>query len=137
MRRLGRKVTKVALKPTVGFTLSYKPPNSGLESSDYELQLLAEEVEAFIQETVPAAESISKYGGKLFTLTPQINESQFCGVFIYTNHVQLSFSKGAFLSDPDRLLSGSGKLRRHLNMKTLEQLDMDAVAALLTEAVTL
>jgi len=84
------------------------------------LVVLAEELEAFIQNTVPGCHTVSKYGGTLFTLKPAEKEGQFCGVFIYKQHVQISFSKGAKISDPDKILSGSGKLRRHINFKSIE-----------------
>ncbi len=103
----------------------------------FELELLAAEVEAFIQESVAGAQPVQKYGGTLFTVTPDINESQFCGVFIYKKHVQISFSKGAFLHDSRGVLNGSGKLRRHLNFTSMEQLDIDTLAELLTEAAAL
>jgi hypothetical protein len=86
---------------------------------------------------VPSAQPVLKYGGKLFTVTPEINESQFCGVFIYKHHVQISFSRGALLHDRRGILSGNGKRRRHLNFTSLELLDLDYVAELLEEAVEL
>jgi len=82
------------------------------------LMSLAEELEALIQVTVPECTSVSKYGGRLFTLNPEEKEGQFCGVFIYKAHVQISFSKGAQIKDENKILSGSGKLRRHINFRT-------------------
>ncbi|MGL5009058.1 MAG: DUF1801 domain-containing protein [Paracoccaceae bacterium] len=50
-----------------------------------------------------------KYGGILFA-----GRQGFCGVFVYSAHVTLEFGEGAALPDPDSLLLGKGKGRRHL-----------------------
>jgi len=98
---------------------------------------LANELETFIQNTVPDATTVSKYGGTLFTLKPDEKEGQFCGVFLYQKHVQLSFSKGAELTDPHQLLQGSGKLRRHINFTRLEETKFPELKKLLTQATQL
>lgn len=95
---------------------------------------LANELEAFIQETIPESSSLSKYGGTLFTLKPDEKEGQFCGVFLYSEHVQISFSKGALLSDPQKLLKGSGKHRRHINFELLNEVDFDYLKELLVQS---
>ncbi len=95
---------------------------------------LADEIEGFIQEVVPEAETVQKYGGTLFTLLPEEKEGQFCGVFIHKKHVQISFSKGASLKDPDALLLGSGKLRRHVNITSSAELERGKLKKLLLQA---
>jgi hypothetical protein len=104
--------------------------------SDQTLQLmsLAEHLEAFIQTVVSEAVTVQKYGGTLFTLKPEQKEGQFCGVFIYKTHVQLSFSQGARLEDPEKLLRGTGKHRRHINFLSADELDFDALETLLKQA---
>jgi hypothetical protein len=52
-----------------------------------------------------------KYGGLLFT-----GASPFCGVFSYTRHVSLEFSRGADLADPHGALEGDGHKRRHIKI---------------------
>ena len=95
---------------------------------------LAEELEAFIQSAVPMCQTVKKYGGTLFTLKPEEKEGQFCGVFIYKKHVQISFSKGAEISDPNNLLSGTGKLRRHINFNSIEDIEENDLKTLLIQA---
>lgn len=85
------------------------------------LMALADELEEFIQGIIPKSEKVSKYGGVLFTVNPEEKEGQFCGVFIYTQHVQVSFSKGTQLDDPKNLLKGSGKFRRHVNFTSINE----------------
>ena len=68
-----------------------------------------------VASTVPGAQSSSKYGGTIFTMKPEEKEGQFCGVFPYKSHVQLSFSRGALLDSTTYKLEGSGKHRWHFS----------------------
>jgi len=95
---------------------------------------LAEELETTIQNTIPKASSLNKYGGTLFTLKPEEKEGQFCGVFVYQQHVQLIFSQGAMLNDSKKLLSGSGKVRRYINFKSIDDVNQKELEKLLVQA---
>ena len=95
---------------------------------------VANELEAFIQEYVPESSRLSKYGGKLFTLKPNEKEGQFCGVFLYSQHAQISFSKGSQLNDPKKLLKGSGKNRRHINFKKIDEIDFNYLKKILAQS---
>jgi len=87
-----------------------------------------------IQKTVPKASQVEKYGGILFTLHPEHKESQFCGVFQYASHAQLSFTRGAALEDTDKLLSGGGKTRRHINIISVDAIPRQALTKLIRQA---
>lgn len=63
-----------------------------------------------------------KYGGILFSQT-EAESSGVCGLFMYSAHVSLEFSQGVQLKDPQGQLEGSGKYRRHLKFKTLDDLE--------------
>jgi len=105
-----------------------------MNENTLELLSLAEELEAYIQSAIPKSKSVKKYGGTLFTLRPEEKEGQFCGVFIYKTHVQISFSKGALIKDLKNTLSGSGKLRRHVNFKSMNDVDDQDLKHLLVQA---
>lgn len=98
------------------------------------MSALADELAALISATVPKSQTVKKYGGTLFTLKPDEKEGQFCGVFVHKAHVQISFSKGAQLDDPNNLLSGNGKLRRHVNVSDSSDIDTDGIKKLLKQA---
>ena len=98
---------------------------------------VANELEAFIQEYIPESSSLNKYGGVLFTIKPDEKEGQFCGVFLYSQHVQLSFSNGSKLSDPKKLLKGNGKNRRHINFKKIDEIDFNYIKDLLVQSTKL
>jgi len=83
---------------------------------------------------IPDALTVEKYGGTLYTLRPDEKEGQFCGVFPYKSHVQLSFARGSELDDPEGLLGGNGKLRRHLNFENAGQVDARIIKRFLQSA---
>lgn len=62
------------------------------------------------------------YGGIIFT-----REEDFCGLFAYTNHVSLEISYGVKLKDPDKLLEGKGKFRRHIKIRNQEDVEAKRV----------
>lgn len=99
-----------------------------------EMIALAAELEEFVLQVVPESSTVKKYGGTLFTLHPDEKEGQFCGVFVLKKHVQISFSKGATLDDPLKLLSGTGKLRRHTNYISPKEINFPELEKLLLAA---
>jgi hypothetical protein len=52
-----------------------------------------------------------------------------------TDHLQFGFFRGASLRDPQRLLQGNGQYVRHVKLRRLADLDADAFAALLRQAI--
>lgn len=91
--------------------------------TDAEKRNLIELLDSLVMAAVPKSTKVAKYGGTLYTLKPDEKEEQFCGVFPYKAHVQLSFAKGNELDDPDGLLEGGGKFRRRLTYKSLDDVD--------------
>jgi hypothetical protein len=57
-----------------------------------------------------------------FTFSGRFKEA-FCYVVAYSSYVNIGFGRGAELPDPERRLSGTGKLHRHLRIAS--QADMD------------
>ena len=52
----------------------------------------------------------------VYSISEKLSDA-YCMLPIYTNHVNLGFNKGALLEDPNNLLSGTGKLIRHIAVK--------------------
>ena len=69
------------------------------------------------------------YGGFMYAAP-----AQFCGVFAYKEHVSIEFGRGCDLEDIHRVLEGSGKLRRHIKIYTLADIDSKHVYAYITQA---
>ena len=71
----------------------------------------------------------------VFSHTKKLKDA-FCHIPVYTNHLNLGFNKGALLSDPDQLLQGTGKLIRHIPIKSEADFDNEAVKRLILEAIS-
>ena len=98
---------------------------------------IIERLKAAILKVEPGAACLEKYGGLFFESIPGQPKSQFCGIFAYTNHVSLEFTHGARLNDPDRILEGSGKHRRHIKINRLSDITGKRCEAFLSQAVRL
>lgn len=72
---------------------------------------IVSQVREIVLQSGPAISEEIKYGGILFSA-----RAAFCGVFSYAGHVTLEFSEGASLPDPHGVLLGQGKLRRHIKL---------------------
>jgi len=83
---------------------------------------IVERLTALILSIAPEASCVEKYGGLVFTISPGQTASQFCGIFVYKEHVSLEFSKGAELDDHERVLEGGGKHRRHIKLRELSDI---------------
>jgi len=59
----------------------------------------------------------------------------FCHVAAYSGHVNLGFNRGAELSDPSRVLTGSGARIRHVRISSRADLGAPALKALLQTAI--
>jgi len=60
-----------------------------------------------------------------------------CHIAVYTRGVNLGFSEGTSLPDPDGELEGTGKHIRHLRLKTKEDLQRPAIRIFLKRALAL
>jgi len=87
-------------------------------------------VRAFVkQHFKPFAEEV-KYGGILFS-----SGVQFCGVFAYKEHVSVEFGHGAAIRDKLGHLEGSGKLRRHIKLASVADIESKQLAEYLPLAL--
>ena len=59
-----------------------------------------------------------KYGGLVFNLSGSL----IGGIYTYKEHISIEFSNGASFSDPDSILEGKGKKRRHLKIHSSEDI---------------
>lgn len=80
--------------------------------------------------TSPGLTETVKYGGIVF-----LKEKELVGgIFVYKEHVSVEFSHGASFRDPDALLQGNGKYRRHVKLHDLEEVEAKHVADFITQA---
>ena len=72
-----------------------------------------------------------KYGGVVFSLSNTL----IGGVFPHKEHVSIEFSNGAELSDPEGMLEGKGKKRRHLKITGLQDIENKNVRFYIEKAI--
>ena len=73
-----------------------------------------------LREMAPCREFIYDAGYTValwYGFTERVMEGS-CLIAVYGKHVNLAFPRGSTLPDPHRLLRGSGKWMRHIQMKT-------------------
>jgi hypothetical protein len=76
------------------------------------------------------------YNALVFAFSPTERSSEaFLSVAGYPKWVNLFFSHGAGLSDPGRLLQGSGSRVRSIRLQSPEQLQEPAIHALIVQAM--
>jgi hypothetical protein len=70
----------------------------------------------------------------VFSISDKLSDA-FCMLPIYTNHLNLGFNKGTLLKDPNKLLTGTGNLIRHIDIKNPNDYKNPNVKALIQEAI--
>ncbi len=66
--------------------------------------------------------------------TACVDDAGFAYANAFTAHVNVGFFRGAELSDPDRLLEGSGKFMRHVKIRPGQQVNDAALRKLIHAA---
>ena len=59
----------------------------------------------------------------------------FCHIPVYTGHLNLGFNRGALLEDPEGLLQGTGKLIRHIPIRSRHDFLTEEVQMLIRQAI--
>lgn len=70
----------------------------------------------------------------VFSISDKLSDA-FCMLPIYSNHLNLGFNKGTLLADPHHLLTGTGNLIRHIDVKKPADYRNPKVKALIREAI--
>ena len=110
------------------FLYEYAPPTQSLALGARTLVL---------SELAPCHEYIFKMRPKVVLLygpTDRVIADAVCSLGVFARHVTLTFHRGARLSDPARILRGSGKIMRHVTLTSLADLDNVSVRKMLREA---
>lgn len=107
-----------------------------LKSHDPQIQEIAREARALIYEVLPQTVEVvwAHQGTAGYGTGPKKLSEQFSYIAPMKRHVNLGFYYGSELPDPDGLLEGTGKLLRHVKLRSLEDLRRPAVRDLLEAA---
>ncbi len=87
-----------------------------LKKKDAELIELYLDLRTFILTIYPDSNEILYHTHALTSVysTSEKLADAFCMIPIYTNHLNLGFNQGTLIADPHHLLTGTGKLIRHI-----------------------
>lgn len=108
-----------------------------LDLKDQEVIELFIDLRHYILEVYPDCNELLYHTHALtavFSISEKLSDA-FCMLPIYTNHFNLGFNKGTLLKDPNQLLTGTGKLIRHIDVKKPNDYRNPKVTALIQEAI--
>lgn len=97
-------------------------------------QDIQDAVKELVDQLAPDVRYVTKYGGEVFCVDTHDDKAFVGGIFTNKAHVSLEFSQGALFDDPAAQLEGTGKHRRHLKLRTVDDVDAKGVKALLKQA---
>jgi len=108
-----------------------------LEFKEQKLIDLFKDLREYVLEIYPDSNEILYHTHALttvFSISDKLSDS-FCMLPIYTNHVNLGFSKGTLIKDPHKLLVGTVNLIRHVPVETSKDYRNAKIKALIKSAV--
>lgn len=123
-----KKVIQRPLHPDFELLLSLKEPA---------LIALFNDLRSFVLDIYPDANETVYHTHALtasFSISDKLADT-FCMIPIYTRHLQLGFYRGTLLPDPHRLLTGTGKLIRHIAVQDVKDYQNENVRELVKAAV--
>jgi hypothetical protein len=107
-----------------------------LSNADPARQDLAKKIRALIYQVMPQVTEVvwtqQKNAG--YGTGPKKMSEHFCWIAPFQHHVLLGFNYGSELPDPTHLLEGTGKLFRHVKLRSADELHNPAVRTLLEVA---
>lgn len=104
-----------------------------LDSVDESERALAESVIVFLRETIDEADETVKWNNPCFV----VNGSNCLYVAAQNGYVNLGFYEGARLDDPAGVLEGTGKVMRHVKVRSVDELNDRELIKLVKSAETL
>ncbi len=95
-------------------------------------EVLIEVRQIFFAECNILTETI-KYGGIVFFK----DNEMIAGIFVYKMHLSIEFGNGAQLADPDSILEGKGKFRRHIKLNSVKDIRKKNVREFVGESMSI
>ena len=108
-----------------------------LDFKEQELIHLVTDLREYILDLYPDCNELVYHTHALtavFSISDKLSDA-FCMLPIYTNHLNLGFNKGTLLKDQNKLLTGTGNLIRHIDVKKTTDYRNPKVKALIKEAI--
>lgn len=114
------------------------------KSKNIQVQTLIDDIEMF---DIDKFEILLKLRNIVFSCNPEILErvmyggimfslgDDFGGLFVRKKHVSFEFVFGVQMKDPNGVLEGVGKFRRHLKLRSLKDIEIKKVAYFVEQAL--
>jgi len=101
-----------------------------IRECDIEKFVILQKIRTILFANYPEINERIMYGGIMFSL-----KEDFGGLFVRKNHISLEFSFGASMNDPQKILEGTGKFRRHLKIRSLSDIEDKKVEYFVEQAI--
>ncbi len=113
--------------------LPFHQIESFLHHTPVPMQDIVLELRNLIAEVASDAMEVVRWGGLSYFHEGRggIVSAGICQIGLHENHVRLGFIHGAFLPDPNRLLSGTQKAKRFVRIETYEDAPWDDLKELI------
>jgi hypothetical protein len=106
-----------------------------IESSPTKIKEIIEKLRSVAKASMPGADEFVYHDAINYKL-PQSPSAWICYIATHRDYARLGFYFGASLSDPKKLVEGTGKRMRHVKVRTVAEASEDALADLIREAWT-
>jgi len=102
----------------------------GISAIDEDQFNILEKLRSIVIKVFPQTDERMIYGGIMFSL-----EEDYGGIFVRKNHISFEFGNGFKMKDPNKILEGEGKFRRHLKIKSITDIEDKNVEFFVKQAV--
>jgi hypothetical protein len=122
------QMTRPPDRKLLGYLAAYDPhiANLGLALRALVLEEAPEAIESLVKSYAVAIG---------FSFTGKPLKDGFCHVVVYSSHVNLGFSRGAQLTDPNKVFVGEGKSIRHVKFTDESELERPYIRRYLQAAI--
>lgn len=106
-----------------------------IESYPTQIRKIIEKLRAVAKDSMPGAHEFVYHHAINYKLSESPG-TWICYIAAQRNYVNFAFYFGTYLSDPKKLLEGTGKRIRHVKVRTVEEAGADELADLIRQAWT-
>lgn len=110
--------------------MAEKTVQSYIDKCPPEVQAILKELRVLVTGTLDATTERMRYGAPVY-----FNRNGVEVIYLYggRDHANLGFMRGALLDDPDGLLSGTGKIGRHIKIFPKKEFDVSKISRLIQQ----
>jgi hypothetical protein len=98
---------------------------------------IIDNLEEMVVELAPDVNLRPMYGGTVIELETDNPKSRIGGFYAYADYVSLEFANGVQFEDLDDVLEGTGKFRRHVKLRCVDDIETKTCKRFLDQAVAL